>query len=184
MPGVSDDTRTRLATLLREHALVRESVMLSSGRRSSYYFDARQVLLDPEGAALAGRLMWDHLAPAGPAAVGGLTLGADPLVCAVSATAWAGGERVTGFFVRKEAKKHGLGKQIEGAFAAGQAVALVEDTMTTGGSTLEALDAVLAAGARVARVLCIVDRGEGASDAFRARGLELESLFTRRDLPI
>jgi len=86
--------------------------------------------------------------------------------------------------VRKEAKKHGLGKQIEGAFAAGQTVALVEDTMTTGGSTLEALEAVTAAGAKVARVLCIVDRSEGASDAFRARGLELESLFTRRDLPV
>jgi orotate phosphoribosyltransferase len=94
------------------------------------------------------------------------------------------GADLLGFFVRKEAKKHGLGKQIEGAFAAGQTVALVEDTMTTGGSTLEALDAVLAAGARVARVLCIVDRGEGAAAAFAARGLTLESLFTRDDLPL
>ena len=76
---MDDDARGRLAHLLREHALVRESVMLSSGRRSSYYFDARQVLLDPEGAALAGRLMWDHLALAGPAAVGGLTRDRWPL---------------------------------------------------------------------------------------------------------
>jgi hypothetical protein len=89
---------------------------------------------------------------------------------------------VTGFFVRKEAKKHGLGKQIEGGFAAGQSVALVEDTMTTGGSTLEALEAVTAAGAKVARVLCIVDRGEGAADAFRAQP-RAQSIFTRRDLP-
>ena len=184
MPTVTSDSRARLTTLLRERALVRESVVLSSGRRSSYYFDARQVLLDPEGAALSGELMWAALAPSGPRAVGGLTLGADPLVCAVSATAWAAGERVTGFFVRKEAKKHGLGKQIEGAFAPGQAIALVEDTMTTGGSTLEALDAVTAAGGKVTRVLCIVDRGEGAAEAFAARGLTLEALFTRKDLPV
>jgi orotate phosphoribosyltransferase len=86
--------------------------------------------------------------------------------------------------VRKEAKQHGLGKQIEGAFAAGQSVALLEDTCTTGGSMLAALDAVTAAGAKVKRVLCIVDRGEGAAEAFSARGLTLESLFTRKDLPL
>jgi orotate phosphoribosyltransferase len=101
------------------------------------------------------------------------------------AAARAGGEwhELLGFFVRKEAKKHGLGKQIEGAFAPGQSIALVEDTMTTGGSTLEALDAVSAAGGKVTRVLCILDRGEGAAEAFAARGLTLESLFTRNDLP-
>ncbi len=102
------DARARLSVLLRERALIRESVVLSSGRRSSYYFDARQVLLDPEGAHLAGLLAWDALAPSAPGAVGGLTLGADPLVCATSLSAWTAGERVTGFFVRKEAKKHGL----------------------------------------------------------------------------
>ena len=89
MAAASDDPRERLATLMREHALVRESVVLSSGRRSSYYFDARQVLLDPEGAALAGHLAWEALATGRPSAVGGLTLGADPLVCAVSAAAWS-----------------------------------------------------------------------------------------------
>jgi orotate phosphoribosyltransferase len=94
------------------------------------------------------------------------------------------GTQLLGFFVRKEAKKHGLGKQIEGAFAAGQSIALVEDTMTTGGSTLEALDVVSAAGGNVTRVLCILDRGEGAAEAFAARGLTLEALFTRKDLPV
>src|SRR5690606_30859716 len=129
------DARARLATLLREHALIRESVVLSSGRRSSYYFDARQVLLDPEGADLAGRLAWEKIAPSAPAAVGGLTLGADPLVCAVSAAAYAAGERVTGFFVRKEAKKHGLQQWIEGPFIEeGTPVAVVDDVLTSGGS--------------------------------------------------
>ena len=131
---MSDDSRARLTTLLRERALVRESVVLSSGRRSSYYFDARQVLLDPEGAALAGRAdVATTSRPPGPRAVGGLTLGADPLVCAVSATAWAGGERVTGFFVRKEAKKHGLQQWIEGPFIEeGTPVAVVDDVLTSG----------------------------------------------------
>ena len=94
------DARERLGLLLRERALLRESVVLSSGKRSSFYFDARQVLLDPEGAALAGGLGYEALAPGAPRAVGGLTLGADPLVCAVSAAAWSHGERWTGFLVR------------------------------------------------------------------------------------
>jgi orotate phosphoribosyltransferase len=89
-----------------------------------------------------------------------------------------------GFFVRKQAKGHGLGRRIEGGFAPGQAVALVEDTVTTGGSTLDAVDAVEAEGGKVARVLCLVDRCEGAAEAFRERGLELEALYTRDDLPV
>jgi orotate phosphoribosyltransferase len=89
-----------------------------------------------------------------------------------------------GFFVRREAKRHGLGRRIEGGFRAGQSVALLEDTVTTGGSTLEALDAVVAEGGKVTRVLCLVDRGEGAARAFALRGLELETLFTRADLPV
>jgi orotate phosphoribosyltransferase len=91
---------------------------------------------------------------------------------------------LVGFFVRKEAKRHGLGRQIEGAFRPGMRVALVEDTTTTGGSTLEAVDLVQAAGGVVARVLCLVDRGEGAAEAFAARGLALEPIFTRADLPL
>ena len=86
--------------------------------------------------------------------------------------------------MRKEAKQHGLGRRIEGGFAAGQGVALVEDTVTTGGSTLEALAAVEEAGGKVSRVLCLVDRGEGAAAAFAERGITLEALFTRADLPV
>ena len=89
-----------------------------------------------------------------------------------------------GFFVRKEKKKYGMGKQLEGGFAAGQNVALLEDTTTTGGSTLDALDIVEEAGAKVARVICLVDRGEGAAEAFAERGVTLEALFKREDLPI
>jgi len=177
--------RGRLAALLREHALVRESVVLSSGRRSSFYFDARQVLLDPEGAALSGALAWEALRVAGPAAVGGLTLGADPLVCAVSAAAWAEGRRVTGFFVRKEAKKHGLQQWIEGPFIEeGMPVAVVDDVLTSGGSLISAVERARQAGGAVVAALVVIDRDEGGRDAAVAAlgDAPLHALFTAAEL--
>lgn len=183
-PAPADD-RARLGALLRERALIRESVTLSSGRRSSYYFDARQVLLDPEGAALAGALAWAALAPAGPRAVGGLTLGADPLVCATSAAAWARGERVSGFFVRKEAKKHGLQQWIEGPFIEeGTPVAVVDDVLTSGGSLVAAVEKARQAGGVVTAALVVIDRGEGGREAAEAvlDGAPLHSLFTAAEL--
>ena len=141
----------------------------------------------PRGVLLAGGLVLDRLLSGAPVdAVGGMAVGAVPLVAAVLAAAAARdpGTALAGFFVRKEAKRHGLGRRIEGAFAPGQTAALLEDTVTTGASTLEALDAVLAEGGKVARVLCLVDRGEGAAEAFARRGLALEAIFTRADLPL
>ncbi len=179
------DARARLSVLLRERALIRESVVLSSGRRSSYYFDARQVLLDPEGAHLAGLLAWDALAPAGPGAVGGLTLGADPLVCATSLAAWAAGERVTGFFVRKEAKKHGLQQWIEGPFIEeGTPVAVVDDVLTSGGSLVKAVEKARQAGGVVVAGLVVIDRDEGGrAVAEEALGdAPLHALFTAPEL--
>jgi orotate phosphoribosyltransferase len=119
-------------------------------------------------------------------AVGGMAVGAVPLVSAVLSAAANNdpASPLLGFFVRKEAKKHGLARQLEGGFRPGMTVALVEDTTTTGGSTLEALDIVEAAGGKVARVFCLVDRGEGAAEAFAERGVKLESLFGREHLPV
>ena len=185
MPPATSDPRARLATLLRERALVRESVVLSSGRRSSYYFDARQVLLDPEGASLAGLLMWSHIGPTSPRAVGGLTLGADPLVCAVSATAWAEGERVTGFFVRKEAKKHGLQQWIEGPFIEeGTPVAVVDDVLTSGGSLVAAVEKARQAGGVVVSAAVVIDRGEGGREVAEEAlaGAPLLALYTAHEL--
>ncbi len=181
------DSRERLRTLLAERAVIRESVLLSSGRRSSYYVDVRQVLLDPEGAALAGRLAWESLAPHGPSAVGGLTLGADPLVCAVSAAAWADGRRVTGFFVRKEAKKHGLQQWIEGPFIEeGTPVVVVDDVLTSGGSLRTALEKARQAGGEVVAALVVIDREEGGREALEdaLAGAPLHALFTARELLI
>jgi len=180
--------REELLELIVRHSFERRKVTLSSGKESDFYLDLRTTMMRPRGIELVGKLLFERLqAGVRVDAVGGMVVAAVPVVSAVLLAAARGrGARadLLGFFVRKEAKKHGLGKQIEGAFASGQTVALVEDTMTTGGSTLEALDVVLAAGAKVARVLCIVDRGEGAAGAFAARGLKLESLFVRSDLPV
>ena len=178
--------RRQLLDLILKVSFEKRAVKLSSGKSSDFYLDLRTTLMRPLGQKLAGELMLGKLMVGGWVdAVGGMAVGAVPLVAAVLSAAahHDPGTKLLGFFVRKEAKKHGLGRQIEGAFAPGQSVALLEDTCTTGGSTLEALDAVTAAGGKVARVLCIVDRGEGAAEAFAARGLALEALFTRKDLP-
>jgi orotate phosphoribosyltransferase len=178
--------RDELLALILEHSFRREKVVLSSGRESDFYLDLRQTLMRPRGARLAGELVLERLR-AGPAvdAVGGMAVGAVPLVSAVllAAAAQDAETGLVGFFVRKQAKGHGLGRRIEGAFEAGQAVALVEDTVTTGGSTLDAVDAVEEAGGKVARVVCLVDRGEGGSQAFADRGITLESIYGRDDLP-
>ncbi len=182
-----DKRRDELLELILEVSFRREKVTLASGAESDFYLDLRQTLMRPRGIALAGSLIFDRLERgASVQSVGGMAVGAVPLVSAVLAAAAASDHQtpLLGFFVRKETKKHGLAKRIEGAFEKGQSVALVEDTVTTGGSTLEALDLVQAAGGQVVRVLCIVDRGEGAADAFAARGLELEAIFGRSDLPV
>jgi orotate phosphoribosyltransferase len=184
--GVSDQRR-ELLDLILEVSFRREKVTLSSGKESDFYLDLRQTLMRPRGIKLAGELVFERLRAGTPVdSVGGMAVGAVPLVAAVLAAAAAhdAGTPLVGFFVRKEKKGHGLGRQIEGGFAAGQTVALVEDTVTTGGSTLQVLDLVEQAGGKVARVLCLVDRGEGAAAAFAARGIALEALFGRRDLPV
>lgn len=179
--------RRELRGLVLAHSVERRRVTLSSGRESDLYLDLRRTLMRPRGLRLAGELVLERLLD-GPAvdAVGGMAVGAVPLVSAVLAAAAQHDPEgpLLGFFVRKEAKRHGLGRRIEGAFAPGQRVALVEDTTTTGGSTLEALEAVSAEGGKVARVLCVVDRGEGAREAFAERGLALEPLFTREEIGV
>jgi orotate phosphoribosyltransferase len=181
-----DRRRQQLLELILQ-TFERRPVKLTSGKMSDFYLDLRQTLMLPLGQKLAGELMLGKLmAGTWIDSVGGMAVGAVPLVSAILSAAahHDPGTKLLGFFVRKEAKAHGKGRQIEGGFAKGQTVALVEDTCTTGGSTLEAVDVVQKAGGRVARVLCLVDRDEGAVEAFAARGLTLEALFTRKDLPV
>ena len=179
--------RQQLLDLILDVSFERKKVVLSSGKESDFYLDLRQTLMRPQGVRLAGKLTYQMLAD-GPAieSVGGMAVGAVPYVSAIlgAAAEHDPATSLLGFFVRKEKKKHGMGKQIEGGFAPGQNIALVEDTTTTGGSTRDALDIVEAAGGKVARVLCIVDREEGARELFAERGVTLEALFTRADLPV
>jgi orotate phosphoribosyltransferase len=187
-PRALEAKRRELLELILAVSFERREVTLSSGKKSDFYLDLRTTLMRPLGQKLAGELLLARLMAGGARveAVGGMAVGAVPLVSAVlSAAAHHDAQTpLLGFFVRKEAKKHGKGQQIEGAFKSGMSVALVEDTTTTGGSTLEAMDIVQAAGGKIARVLCLVDRGEGAREAFAARGIVLEPLFTRADLPV
>lgn len=181
------DPRTELLELILKVSFERRKVRLASGRESDFYLDLRQTLMRPRGVQLAGEIVLERIL-AGPHidAVGGMAVGAVPLVSAIlgAAARRDPAKSLLGFFVRKEAKAYGLRRRIEGAFASGQTVALVDDTMTTGASTLQALEAVEADGGKVARVLCLADRGEGASEAFRKRGLDLEAIFSRTDFPV
>ena len=187
MTSVTPADRQALLNLILQVSFERKEVTLASGKKSDFYLDLRQTLMRPKGVSLAGRLVLDRLQTGPPVqAVGGMAVGAVPLVSAVLAAAAAdpATDALLGFFVRKEKKSHGLAKQLEGGFAAGQTVALLEDTTTTGGSTLDALEIVESAGGKVARIICLVDRGEGAAEAFAERGVTLEAIFHREDLPL
>jgi orotate phosphoribosyltransferase len=167
-----------LLTLLATRSAKRGTFTLASGRQSSLYIDARITTMSPEGLSLIGPLGLDAIQAAGwqTDAVGGLTLGADPIACAIS-YASAGSERpLRAFTVRKEPKTHGTGKLIEGAFQTGDRVVVIEDTITTGGSAKKAIDAVRAAGGTVLGVLALVDRDEGGREALEANGVRVVSL--------
>ncbi|MEM6328840.1 MAG: orotate phosphoribosyltransferase [Planctomycetota bacterium] len=181
--------RDALARLIREKALKFGDFTLASGKRASYYLDCRQVTLDAEGARLIGEAMLDLLAgpePGGapPPLVGGMVIGADPITAAILTLAGVRGTPLRGVMVRKEAKEHGRGKQVEGPYVAGEEVVIVEDVVTTGGSSLRAIAACEEEGLRVSRVLAIIDRLEGGREAFAAKGYELTTLFTVNDFGI
>jgi orotate phosphoribosyltransferase len=178
--------RERLIVLLRREALRTGTFTLASGRTSHYYVDGRRVTLSAEGAALIGAGVLDQLDDLPKvSAVGGLTLGADPIVGATLAVAGARGRSaLRGFLVRKEAKGHGTGQMVEGPLEPGMAVVIVDDVATTGGSSLRAATAVEAVGCRVTRVIAVLDRLEGAAAACAAQGLDFRALVTIRDLGV
>jgi orotate phosphoribosyltransferase len=175
-------SRDQLVEQIRAKAVVHGRVTLSSGREADYYVDLRRVTLDAEAAPLVGRVMRDLTADLGYDAVGGLTLGADPVATAMLHTAAAGGERLDAFVVRKAEKTHGLQRRIEGPDVAGRRVLAVEDTSTTGGSVLAAVEALREAGADVVGVAVIVDRATGAREKVEAEGLEYRAAATLADL--
>ena len=175
-----------LIGLVESKALKRGTFRLASGREASFYLDAKQVVLDAHGAMLVGRAILERLRSLGPlpAAVGGMSIGADPITSAVITMAGVEGLPLKGFMVRREPKDHGTKKYVEGPVEPGQRVVIVEDVTTTGGSSLLAIDRVHEFGLVVERVVTVIDRLAGAKDAFAARGIPLESLVTIRDLGI
>src|ERR1700691_4942529 len=184
MANPPSDHRRRLADLLRTLSLVRGDFTLSSGKKSSYYLDCKLTTLHPEGALLTGYCVLEMLDEmnAKPEAIGGLSMGADPVVSAAIVVSQIERRPLPGFLVRKEAKKHGRQKQIEGLEKpAGRRVVIVDEVCTTGGSTQEAIDAAEREGCEVIAVISLVDREEGGSEMLRAK-YNYRTIFTAREL--
>lgn len=174
--------RELLLSLVRDQAVVHGRVTLSSGGEADYYVDLRRVTLSGEAAPLVGRVMLELTADLDFDAVGGLTMGADPIATAMLHAAAAQGRRLDAFVVRKAAKAHGMQRRIEGPDIAGRRVLVVEDTSTTGGSPLEALAAVREAGAVPVAVATIVDRATGAGEKIQEQGAPYRYLYGLADL--
>ncbi len=174
----------RLLALLAERSARRGHFTLASGRESTLYIDARLTTMSPEGLSLIGPMGLDAIIQASwnVSAIGGLTLGADPMSFAIAYASAATQHPLRAFTVRKEAKLHGTGRLIEGPFQAGDRVAVIEDVITTGASAIRAMDAIQAAGGIVVGVLSLVDREEGGREAILARGVPVISLARAQDI--
>ena len=182
--SIDSGLRERLVEVLRERSFERKRVILASGKESDFFIDCKQTALTGEGHALIGELMLGALDALPPCeAIAGVELGGCPLASAVSLTSFLRGRPLPALYVRKDVKDHGSRRLVEGdrALTPGMAVVLLEDVVTTGGSSLKAVEKLVAVGAKVVGVVALVDRLEGGAEAIRAAGLPLVSLCTRRD---
>jgi orotate phosphoribosyltransferase len=177
-------SRARLVDLLRERSFERKRVKLASGRESNFFIDCKQTILTAEGHALAGQLMFEALAEFGKVdAVAGVALGGCPLASAVSLVSFQANQPLPAIYVRKERKDHGSEKLIEGdkSLPPGARIVLLEDVVTTGGSSLKALEVLRAHGAEIAGVIALVDRQEGGRETLAAAGVSLVAIATKSD---
>jgi orotate phosphoribosyltransferase len=173
--------RAALMDLVRRQALQLGDFTLASGKKSKYYLDCRKVTLDSAGANLIADGMLELMGGDLPDAVGGMAIGADPITGAIITIAGRGRRRLKGFIVRKEAKQHGTGRDVEGPVLPGETAIIVEDVVTTGGSSLAAIERAEAFGLKVRGVLAIIDRLEGGRETLSAKGYPLQTLLTIRD---
>ena len=171
------EARGKLFALLKEKAFRRGRVVLASGRESDFYFDMKPAMLDPDGAALMAELILQQIHGVKADCIGGLEMGAVPLIAPVAMRSVEFGRRLPGFFVRKAVKDHGTKKRVDGTDIAGKTVVILEDVTTTGASAMDAVKAVEEAGAKVALVISILDRGEGAAELYAKAGIPFKSLF-------
>jgi orotate phosphoribosyltransferase len=176
------DPRARLAEIIKQKSLLRGTFTLASGATSNYYLDLKPTTFDPEGAALVAEIVCGMLAGDPDVdSIGGLELGAVPIVAAVAARSFSA-RPVNGFVVRKEKKGHGTDQKIDGNFKPNTIVVLIEDVTTKGGSVMQAVRAVRAQGATIKKIITIVDREEGATENLRKEGLVLAPIFTTSEL--
>ena len=174
--------KAALFEILKKHAFFKEKIILSSGKESDYYIDARRVTLMSEGVYLIGKIMLDMVKDDKWDAIGGPTLGADPMIGAINAISHLDGQEIKAFIIRKKPKAHGKQKQIEGPLLPdGAGVVIIDDVATTGKAFLLSLDVLRGCGFKVAKALCIVDRQEGAKEALAEKKCELVSIFTAED---
>lgn len=174
----------RLIELVKQHALQFGDFTLASGKKASYYLDCRKLTLDGESANVIAQGMLDLMKDDLPDAVGGMAIGADPITASVVTLAWQKDTPVKGFIVRKQPKGHGTGKVVEGPVEPGQSVVMVEDVVTTGGSSLLAIEHARAFGLKVDRIFTIVDRGQRSKEIFAEVDVEFQALLTTKDLGI
>ena len=181
---MADYDKQALMDLVKEKALKFGDFTLASGKKAKFYLDCRQVTLDSQGAKLIAAGMLELIGSDLPDAVGGMAIGADPITGAIITLAGMRGQQLRGVIVRKEAKGHGTGRTVEGPVQSGEEIVIVEDVVTTGGSSLQAIERCEEFGLKVRGVLAIIDRLEGGKEAFAAKGYELQTLFTVRDFGI
>ncbi len=177
--------RERLKQIIRELSYERRKVVLASGRESDFYFDGKQTTLHAEGGLLVGKLFYEAIKDVeGVQAVGGITLGADPIATATSIAAWLVGKPLHAFIIRKEPKGHGTGQWLEGRknLPQGTRVVIVEDVVTTGGSSMKAVRRAEEEGLKVLGIVALVDREEGGRENIEKEGFWLRSIFTKTDV--
>jgi orotate phosphoribosyltransferase len=174
---MQENEKERLKILLVRHALSFGDFVLSSGKKSRYYLDVRKVSMLPEGAFLLAKILLSMLGEGGVQALGGPTIGADPIAGAVSAISFLEGRQMPTFLVRKEVKAHGTARPIEGNLEKGWKVAILDDVVTTAGSILSAAHAVEKAGCEVVRTLAVVDREEGGAEEIRRAGYRFDAIL-------
>ena len=174
-------SRARLADIIRKRSFGRGEITLASGRKSDFYFNLKPTMLDPEGAALLAELSLDALKDDNVDYIGGVEMGAVPIAGAIAQLSWLKGRPIAAFFVRKKPKEHGARLAVEGLAKgeglAGKRIVIVEDVTTTGGSAIKAVDAVKDAGGEVVLVFTMVDRDEGATEAFAEAGIPFRALY-------
>ena len=178
-PGSAEikEKRDRLREIIRDKSVITGEITLSSGETSQFYFDMRRTACDPEGSNLIAELILDSLAGEDVDFIGGLEVGAVPIVAGISQKSFQAGRPIPAFYVRKKPKEHGTRRAIEGQIKEGSRVVIVDDVTTTGGSSLKAVEAAREFGCTVVKVITVVDRLEGAAEAFAANGCEFEALL-------